>query len=185
MLYLKGSRGFVILVVHLSIQNWRSLLSKMARSLLCTSIYYLLYIYYTKELGVREARDKDALPLATGLPKRHLLLRSLRLSEALRDASSVNMAWGASGCFRHSVCPRETLFMLSNHRRICLTPHSLSDWECKLISTHRSIHGHTNHNETFASGFVRQRGGAQRDALSSALRKQVSLSLYIHLFLYH
>ena len=89
---------------------------------------------------------------------------------------------GASGCFRHSVCPRATLFMLSNYRRICLTPHSLSDWECKLISTHRSIHGHTKHNETFASRFVRQRGGVQRVALSSALRKQVSLSLYIHLF---
>ena len=52
-----------------------------------------LTFYHTKELGVREARDKDALPLATGLPKRHLLLRSLRLSEALRDASPVNMAW--------------------------------------------------------------------------------------------
>ena len=69
MLYLKGSRGFVILVVHLSIQNWRSLLSKMARSLLCTSIYYLLYIYYPKELGVREARDKGGFPLAVTLPR--------------------------------------------------------------------------------------------------------------------
>ena len=29
-------------------------------------------IYYTKELGVREARDKDAPPLAAELPKRLL-----------------------------------------------------------------------------------------------------------------
>ena len=31
-----------------------------------------LRIYYTKELGVREARDKDAPPLAAELPKRLL-----------------------------------------------------------------------------------------------------------------
>ena len=52
-------------------------------------------------------------------------------------------------------CPRANLFMLRNHRRTCITSRNFFDWECKIISTHRPIHGHTSCNETFASGFVR------------------------------
>ena len=36
------------------------------------------FIYYTKELGVREARDKEAFLLATTLPKSLTLYPTLR-----------------------------------------------------------------------------------------------------------